>query len=224
MSMTLSRIAWSLIPVLALFAASARADVVPPLPDECPPGSTVDYGCGSAFCRAFVCATDADCKGGDCEPVKACFGPNDGLQPPPTEHGGPCLRDDTCNNELLTCQTLGLCLSFGGGTSGDATTAAASTGAASTGVATTGAASTGGSSGISTGVGTTGSAPTGGDLSTSTGAVTGGATGGGGSSETSGSGGGGCSCSLVDGSPGLLGLFGLAALRRRRASASSPIG
>lgn len=214
--MNLPRIAWSLIPMLALFTAPARADVVPPLPDECPPGSAVDYGCGSAFCRAFVCETDADCKGGDCEPVKGCFGENDGLKPPPIEHGGSCLRGDMCSDKKLTCQTLGLCVSFGDGTTGDGTTAGATTGVATTGVATAVTASTGGLPGTSTGAATMGSTPTGGGLSTGTS----GATGAGGSSETSGGGGsrggGGCSCSLVGGSPGLLGLLGFAALRRRR--------
>jgi MYXO-CTERM domain-containing protein len=214
-SMNLPRIAWSLIPMFALLTAPARADVVPPLPDECPPGSAVDYGCGSAFCRAFLCETDADCKGGDCEPVKGCFGENDGLKPPPIEHGGSCLRGEMCSDKKLTCQTLGLCVSFGDGTTGDGATGATN-GTATTGVASAGTASTGGLPGTSTGAATMGSTPTGGGLSTGTS----GATGAGGSSETSGGGGsrggGGCSCSLVGGSPGLLGLLGFAALRRRR--------
>ncbi len=206
--------AWSLIPALCLLTTFARADVVPPLPDDCPPGTFVDYGCGSAFCRAIVCETDADCKGGDCEPVTACFGPNPGLQPPPTEHGGPCLRGDTCSEDYLTCLTLGLCLTVGDGTTSDATTAGATT----ANTTTTGTTMTGGPPGTSTEPVTTGVTPTSGDSSTSTASSSTGTPAGAGSSETSGGSEGskGCSCVLTPGSSGVLAMFWLVAPFCRR--------
>lgn len=215
------RPAWLLVVLFAGIAGPARADVVPRPPDECPPGSDLQYYCGLAFCRAFVCKTDADCTTGTCQPTQGCFREYDWTQPPQTEHGGPCQADDTCSGEEQTCETIGLCLpgegtsstgdgtTTSGTTSGTTTGASSSTGAASTGVTST---STGAPDGTST------SAPTSG---AQTGADTSGEAGSSGSHASAGDSGdtkGGCTgCSSAGGAPGLLGLVVLAALRRRRA-------
>src|SRR4051812_34037869 len=47
--------------VAALLAATARADVVGPPPDHCPPGSEPSSSHQGPFCLPKPCTSDADC-------------------------------------------------------------------------------------------------------------------------------------------------------------------
>lgn len=203
--------------LLVSFAGRVRADIAPPPPEDCPPGSRILIGCGAAFCRALDCQSDADCQDGAvCKCTTACVSPFPDIQPPTLVHGGPCSADDTCSKPEETCQAIKLCLPPDGGatsgTGGEAPICPATGG--TTGTPTTGDTSIGTSS--------TAAAPTSGDAS-----PTASSSGTAGSSSDTANGPsrgdkGGCSpCTLTDGSHGLLVVLALAGGRRRRSRSAA---
>lgn len=212
-----------ILPLTALlvsFAGPARADVAPPPPEDCPPGSFIQTLCGGSFCHASECQSDADCHDGAvCQCAKACISLHDGFDPPAPVHGGPCSPDDVCDKPEETCQAIKLCLPPGGGTTsgtGGEVPVCPGTSGGTTGTSTGTSTSDGTSTGSSSS--TTAAAPTSGAVDGTT--SSGGSAGSSSSDTAGGSGHGdkaGCSaCSLIDGSQGLLVVVALAAVRRRR--------
>lgn len=59
-------------------ARSARADVVGPPPESCPPLGTGSTCHGGPYCAPDICTTEADCAPGQvCRDVSICVGPFD---------------------------------------------------------------------------------------------------------------------------------------------------
>lgn len=210
------RCIFPLTALLVSFAGRVRADVAPPPPEDCPPGSVGDVGCGASFCRVLDCQSDTDCLGGAvCQCTKVCINP--------FNYGGrPCSSDDTCSQRMETCQAIKLCLPPEGGTTsgtgGEAPICPATGG--TTGTSTMGDTSTSTSTTLST---ITAATPTSGDAPTTAGPS---GTAGSSSSDTandpSRGGKGGCSpCMLTDGSHGLLVVLALAGARRRRSRSAA---
>jgi hypothetical protein len=61
---------------LTLLATRARADAVPPPPDDCALGSQGNTCHGGTYCTPPApCTSDADCTGGEvCQPLAVCIG------------------------------------------------------------------------------------------------------------------------------------------------------
>ena len=116
--------------VATLAVATARADAVPPPPDDCLEGTTGDTCHGGIFCRARGCTDGSQCDGGElCEDRELCVGQVDcagGWDP----DAGPSYTNTveaTCEGGAAcaegTCQTVKVCVppttaSGGGTTSG----------------------------------------------------------------------------------------------------------
>jgi hypothetical protein len=94
---------------LALVSTRARADAVPPPPNDCPAGSQGETCHGSPYCQPAACKTDADCTTGQtcavvslCISMTSCFGsvapPDGGSNTIPEQNVvGPCNADGTCD-------------------------------------------------------------------------------------------------------------------------------
>ena len=157
----------SVAAMLALFAGTARADAVPPEPEDCPVGSVGATSHCGAVCHALVCANDGECPDGTaCLASKACILVDDCVRPAQNIHAGPCSPESTCAGEGAVCQSLKLCVpgestsSDDGGNTTAGTTSTATSGTATSGTATSGTSGTSdatpttgqpGSTGISTG-------------------------------------------------------------------------
>ena len=189
--------------VLALASLPARADVVPPEPEACLPGSTPSTCHGGAHCRAQKCETDTNCTGGAvCKEITACvrtvncagnIAPEDDARAYDQDAlEGNCPASGTC--AAGTCQSIRVCVQADTSTATATTTSSTSTATATTTSST--------STGASTSTGTDSTA-----TATSTDSASGGKS-------------SGCGCVVGGrGGAGLLALtFGLGVLliRRRR--------
>lgn len=144
----------------ALFAVSqAHADVLPPLPEDCPDGTEASACHGGGYCYPVRCAGRAGCDDGySCQQRDFCIGTiycGGGWEPDatpvetvegPCENGAPCISG--------SCQTVEVCVpSSGTGGSGASSTG----GTAGTGGTPTGTTGTGGTG--ATGAGSPPSGP-----------------------------------------------------------------
>lgn len=102
--------------VLAFAPALARADVVDPEPDRCPPGSTPATAHSGPYCAPIPdCTSDSACTGATCMAVTQCIETRGcgGREVPDAapctlEHVvGPCNADGTCATG--TCRARHVC-------------------------------------------------------------------------------------------------------------------
>ncbi|MDC0721143.1 hypothetical protein [Nannocystis bainbridge] len=154
------RLVWPLSAAFALFACSARADVIPRPPDDCPPGSEGGAGHCGAHCFALACTSDDECPDGTtCQPAKACIGIVNCFPEPSPVHGGACSPRDTCGGVGETCQTIDLCLPAGetasGGSDTGSTSSGTSSGSSDSGSTSSGSTTSGSTTSTSTTTGST---------------------------------------------------------------------
>jgi MYXO-CTERM domain-containing protein len=100
-----------------LFVSGARADVVDPEPDSCPPGARPATSHSGPYCAPLPdCTGDAECgASARCGPVMQCIEERacGGLMPPDAEPCtiehvvGPCGAGDTCSTGV--CRARQVC-------------------------------------------------------------------------------------------------------------------
>ena len=103
--------------LLVLLAPEAQADVVPPAPEDCPPGSVGSTDHYGPHCRPSICRSDEDCKDGQrCRELALCVFEKTYEHWRGNTHRrevrGSCAQGEACPEES-SCETAKRCVPAG---------------------------------------------------------------------------------------------------------------